>query len=79
MESVAIITTAANELMRSIHDRMPLILNEKSLMAWIDPGTAQEDVAAVLAPYSSEKMKAYAVSSWVNNSRHDGPECLATT
>jgi len=79
MESVAIITTAANELMQPIHDRMPAILNAKSLAAWIDPGTRREEVTVALAPYPSENMKAYPVSSWVNNPRHDGPECLAIT
>ena len=79
MESVAIITTAANELMQAIHDRMPVILNTKSLAAWIDPETGREEVTAVLASFPPKKMKAYPVSSWVNNPRHDGPECLATT
>ena len=77
LESVAIITTSANELMQPIHDRMPVILGKENVTAWIAPQTEFEKALAMLGPYPSEKMVAYPVNSVVNKVRHDGPECIA--
>ena len=77
IESVAIITTSANELMQPIHDRMPAILEKEEATAWIAPTTKLEKALAMLKPCSSERMVAYPVSSLVNSARHDGPECVA--
>ena len=77
IESVAIITTTANELMQPIHDRMPVILEEEDVSAWIAPTTKLEKALAMLKPCSSTRMMTYPVSSLVNSTRHDGPECVA--
>ena len=77
IESVAIITTSANELMQSIHDRMPVVLEEEHVVEWIAPETKLEKALAMLKPCSSSKMVAYPLSSLVDNARHDGPECVA--
>ena len=77
IESVAIITTSANELMQPIHDRMPVILEEEDVAEWIAPETKLEKALAMLKPCSSARMVVYPVSSLVNNARHDGPECVA--
>jgi len=77
IESVAIITTSANELMQPIHDRMPVILEEEDVAEWIAPATKLEKALAMLKPCLSARMVAYPVSSLVNNARHDGPECVA--
>ena len=77
IESVAIITTSANERMRPIHERMPVILEKEEVAAWIAPATRLEKALAMLKPCSSARMVAYPVSSLVNSARHDGPECVA--
>ena len=77
IESVAIITTSANELMQPIHDRMPVILEEEDVAEWIAPATKLEKALAMLKPCLSARMVAYPVSSLVNSARHDGPECVA--
>ena len=77
IESVAIITTSANELIQPIHDRMPVVLGKEDVVGWIAPVTKLEKVLAMLKPFPSEKMAAYPVNSAVNNARHDGPECVA--
>ena len=77
IESVAIITTSANELMQPIHGRMPVILEEEDVAEWIEPETKLEKALAMLKPCSSARMVVYPVSSLVNNARHDGPECVA--
>ena len=38
LETCAILTTAANDLARQVHDRMPVILTGEQAFAWIDPG-----------------------------------------
>jgi putative SOS response-associated peptidase YedK len=78
VESYTIITTEANEMMARLHDRMPVILAEKDHAAWLDPknertGTLQ----AMLKPYPPEEMRAYPVSTLVNNVKHDDPELLS--
>ena len=77
IESVAIITTSANELMQPIHDRMPVILEKEEVAEWITPTTRLEKALAMLKPCSSGRMMAYPVSSLVNCARHDRPECVA--
>ena len=77
LETCTIITTAPNELMQAIHNRMPVILSPSSYDQWLDPTVQQlEPLKALLQPYSSEELMAYPVSTLVNNPRHDAPQCL---
>ena len=72
-----IITTTANELMESIHDRMPVILHEKDEGIWLDPQLADTDkLSQLLKPYSSKEMEAYKVSTFVNSPKNNGPKCI---
>ncbi len=74
----AILTTSANELMSSIHDRMPVILTKANQAIWLDSGiTNSETLSQALLPYDSAPMKAYEVSSLVNRATFDGPECIS--
>lgn len=57
LESCTIITTAANEMVRPLHDRMPVILKKKDYALWLDPKTAnQEILQPLLIPYPSKEM-----------------------
>ena len=76
IESVAIITTSANELMQPIHDRMPVILDQADLAGWIDPTTELAGVLTMLRPFPSERMVVYPVNSIVNSARYDRSECV---
>lgn len=76
IESCAVITTEANEFVREIHDRMPVILEEEKVSAWLDPKTRPKELLAMLKPYPKVKMMVYPVSSMVNSPRHNGPECV---
>lgn len=77
LETCVIITTAPNELMRPIHNRMPAILAPENYERWLDPlATDPRVLAPLLRPYPAENMTVTAVSSRVNNSRHDDPACL---
>jgi putative SOS response-associated peptidase YedK len=62
-----IITTEANETVKPIHDRMPVILPRDKEGIWIDPTTEEkETLMGILKPYPSEEMVAYEVSTKVN-------------
>jgi putative SOS response-associated peptidase YedK len=77
LQSCALVTTEANELMRPIHDRMPVILPEGEYARWLDPSLdAPESLLPLLRPYPSEAMAAYRVSTYVNNPTHDSPLCV---
>ena len=76
--SCTIITTEPNEMMKSIHNRMPVILPEDSYQTWLDPSEKQPDqLSVLLRPYPAELMAAYPVSTLVNNPRNDLPQCVA--
>jgi putative SOS response-associated peptidase YedK len=73
----ALLTTRPNELMRPIHDRMPVILPTSNALDWLKPGPiAPALVAQFSEPYPAEEMCAHPVSTIVNNARHDVPECV---
>ena len=78
IESCTIITTDANELLKPIHERMPVMLPETEYERWLDP-TTQNPAALqpLLKPYDAEAMKAYPVSTRVNDPKNDDQECIA--
>ena len=76
--SCTIITTAANDFLAPIHDRMPVILPRESEGLWLDPDTDDAAVlTGILTPHSDADMDAYEVSTMVNNARNVGPEVIA--
>jgi putative SOS response-associated peptidase YedK len=72
VRSVAIVTTAANELMSSIHERMPVIIPPEQYAAWLSPG----DATALLQPYPADRMQAHPVSLRVNAPANDDEALL---
>ena len=77
IESCALITTDANDLMRPIHDRMPVILPARDYDLWLDRGFRQGDLLVpLLRPFPSEEMLAYPVSRRVNSPENDDPHCM---
>ena len=73
--SFTIITTAANELMAPIHDRMPVILDKEASQLWLGP-TESGQLQSLLKPFPSGKMKVFRVSELVNSVKNEGPELL---
>ena len=77
IESYTIITTGANEMMAKIHDRMPVILQERNYEAWLDPKNENTDALQnLLRPYPGEEMRAYPVTPRVNNVKNEGPALI---
>ena len=78
IESCTILTTAANKLMRPLHDRMPVILPRDTYRHWLDPGCDdREMLMQMMRPYPAEDMLAYCVSTLVNKYQNDNAKCVA--
>ena len=77
IRTCTIITTEANDLLKPIHDRMPVILTREAEAVWLDP-TIQEPakLSPLLTPYPAQEMELYPVSRLVNSPQHDTPECI---
>ena len=76
--SCTIITTAANDFLSPIHDRMPVILPREKEELWLDPGRdATDSFTDILTPYPAEAMDTYEVSTMVNYAGNTGPEVIA--
>jgi putative SOS response-associated peptidase YedK len=77
IESVAIITTTANDLVRPAHDRMPVILQAAAHAPWLDASVKDKDqLAALLVPFPAEAMAVYPVGSAVGSVKNDSRECI---
>jgi len=68
---VTILTTEPNDLMNSIHDRMPVVLPQDVESDWLaaDPDTRKE----LCQPYPKDDLDAYEISTRVNNPGNDDP------
>jgi len=77
VQSCTIITTEANELLKPVHDRMPVILTREAEAVWLDPLIQDpERLLPLLMPYPAEEMEAYPVSTKVNSPANEGPACI---
>ena len=77
--SCSIITTTPNNVVKPIHNRMPVIIPEKQERLWLEPTTPliTNTLKNLLTPYPAEYMKAYEVSSLVNSGKIDSPDIIA--
>lgn len=77
LDSCTVLTTEPNDLLRPVHNRMPVILEPKYYDLWLDPGVQEAELLQpLLRLYPSEGMLAYPVSTWVNSPGNDGPQCI---
>lgn len=77
LESCTIIVTEGNDLMKPIHDRMPVILDPTNYDFWLDPEV--DDVTQLrelLHPYSGDDLEAEPVSTLVNSPKNDLAACV---
>jgi len=71
------ITTRPNELMRPLHDRMPVILSSNDYDLWLNSEVQdREQLEFLFEPFPSSDMKAFPVSTTVNSPKNDRPECV---
>lgn len=76
IRSCAILTTAANEVVAGIHDRMPVILPKAHYEAWLDPEAERDELTGLLVPYPGDDLETYPVSRFVNSPGNDDPRCI---
>jgi putative SOS response-associated peptidase YedK len=77
IDSCTLLTTEPNDLIRPVHNRMPVILAPEDYDLWLDPGVQEPELLhPLLHAYPSENMHAYPISTWVNNPRNDDPRCI---
>jgi putative SOS response-associated peptidase YedK len=77
LESFTILTTEANETVRPLHERMPVVIAPADQGAWLAPGPLDGELAGRWnAPWPAEETHVREVGLAVNDPRFDGPECL---
>lgn len=78
VESCTILTTEANRLMSTLHDRMPVIISPENYDLWLDVAVQEpERLQPLLSPYPDAEMIARPVSTLVNSPKNNSPECVA--
>jgi len=77
LHTYTLLTTTPNELVKPVHDRMPVILSEDASLKWLSckPETVPQCLE-LLKPFPAEQMEAYEVSPIVNSGKVDSPECV---
>ena len=75
IESCTILTTAANELVGSLHDRMPVIVDPDDFAVWLDPKVqARERFEPLMQPYAAQRMEGLRRRFAGDSPKYDGPE-----
>ena len=77
IRSAAIITTAANDTIAPVHDRMPVILEPGDEATWLEPDAPAPVLQQLLHGLGADAVSLRPVGRAVNQARYDGPECLA--
>ena len=77
LETFAILTTAPNSLVASIHHRMPAILAPNSYDAWLDAATPPQRLQSLLVACAPALLRTRPVHPRLNRVGHDDPDCLA--
>lgn len=76
LNTYTIITTEANEFLKPLHHRMPVILPPDLYTRWLDPQTPALDLHAMLKPLTEDSLEYFAVTKTVNSPRNDSAECI---
>jgi len=77
LQTYTIITTAPNDLLAPIHNRMPVILRQEDEIRWLShDALTTEEMHRILAPYPAEGMEAYPVSERVNSTVADDRQVI---
>jgi putative SOS response-associated peptidase YedK len=74
VETFTIVNTAAEGAMTAYHHRVPVVLDPADYDAWLD---VSRDAAPLVKAPPGDWFVATPVSTYVNNVRHDDPQCVA--
>ena len=77
IDSFTILTTEPNELLKPIHNRMPVIIKPSDESSWLDPAIEDaEALSKLISPYPADAMSVRTVSRTVNKPANDNPSCI---
>ena len=77
LRTCTILTTSANERLEEIHDRMPVMLDDRAAeLAWIDHGSDLPELQELLVPTPADGVATREVGQAVSDAHHDEPDCL---
>lgn len=80
IESCTILTTEANEVLRPVHDRMPVILHSDDYELWLDEDMRKRELLKdLLRPYPAEEMVSHPVSTAINSPHNQGATLIERT
>jgi putative SOS response-associated peptidase YedK len=78
IDTACIVTTAANRLMASIHDRMPALIEPEAFSLWLDnDGVAADEATALLRPAPDAALELVPLGPAVNRTANDDPAVQA--
>jgi putative SOS response-associated peptidase YedK len=72
----ALLTTTPNDLVKPVHDRMPVILRAEAYGPWLDLRAKPDHLLPLLKPYPVDAMVASPANPAMNRPTFEGPECL---
>lgn len=77
VETCTILVTNANDLVRPLHDRMPVILSPEAWGIWLDPAVREPRMLApLLVPFDADQLEVFPVSQDVNSPANEGPRLI---
>jgi putative SOS response-associated peptidase YedK len=76
LQTYTILTTDPNELLKPIHNRMPVILKPQDYERWLTPGDPARPPVDLLRPFDADEMKAWKVGKNVGNTRNNFPSLI---
>jgi len=77
VRSFAIVTTAANDLLAPIHDRMPVILAPGNWPVWLGERPADpQELKSLLVPYPADDIAVWPVDKRVGNVNNKDPALI---
>ncbi len=74
--SCAVITTRANALVRRVHPRMPAVVREEDVHAWLHPETREADLDRMLEPLAADDFTFDRVPPAVNRAGEEGAHLI---
>lgn len=79
IQTFAILTVAANELVSPIHARMPVMLDKKTEKLWLNADASEAELLSVLNAYSADQMNLYTISPRIGEASLNVPSLIAPT
>jgi len=76
VDSFTIVTTDANERLKPLHHRMPVILAAEHYARWLDPDAVPDELTPLLRPAPDDLLQFVPIDRRANNVRNDDAELL---